>query len=233
MDRPLYVSKRLRLQREGALWIGRHAPKRLVERARTALGIVEIGAWVAEEGHSPERFNTDFDLFEFMAGQVNEAAVLYVEFGVFEGRSLRWWRKRLDSPEARFVGFDSFDGLPEDWTGNFTAGSFATKGPPLISDHRVSFEVGLFEQTLEEYSPPAHDQLVVNIDCDIYSATVTVLDKIRNWIRPGTLIYFDEFAHPDHEQLAFRRFMFNSGIRVVPLAFAGAGMHWVFRVTDI
>jgi hypothetical protein len=222
-----------RMQRESALWLGRHASKRSVERGRTALGIVELGAWVREKGFSPQRLYSDFDLFEFLAAKINRPDALYLEFGVFEGRSMRWWCERLTDPTTRFVGFDSFDGLPEHWTGGLTVGSFATSGPPSISDPRVSFEVGLFEETLKSYAPPDHDQLIVNIDCDIYSATVTVLTTIRDWLRPGSLLYFDEFAHSDHEQLAFREFLATSGVEVVPLAYAGAAMNWAFQVTAI
>ena len=215
------------------MWVGRHVPKRLVQRARTALGIVELGSWMTEKGYAPRVLRTDFDLFAYLANRVTGSAVLYLEFGVFEGRSIRWWSEHISSPSARFVGFDSFEGLPEDWTGDYTKGAFATSGPPMISDPRVSFEIGLFDKTLEGYSPPQHDQLVINIDCDLYSAARCALEGIAKWLRPGTLIYFDEFAHPDHEQLALRQFIATSGVNLVPLAYAGAGAHWVFEVTSV
>jgi hypothetical protein len=37
------------------------------------------------------------------------------EFGVFRGESLFAWLNRIPHPDSRFVGFDTFTGLPERW----------------------------------------------------------------------------------------------------------------------
>src|SRR4051794_18834378 len=39
----------------------------------------------------------------------------YLEFGVWEGASMRWWAARNTHPDSSFVGFDSFEGLPVNW----------------------------------------------------------------------------------------------------------------------
>lgn len=38
----------------------------------------------------------------------------YLEFGVYRGDSIGWWLERLNY-ESNLYGFDSFEGLNEDW----------------------------------------------------------------------------------------------------------------------
>src|SRR5690349_21734580 len=46
---------------------------------------------------------------------LSNAAVNYLEFGVAEGHSFRWFVQQNTHPESRFYGFDTFTGLPEDF----------------------------------------------------------------------------------------------------------------------
>ena len=76
----------------------------------------------------------------------------YLEFGVYEGDSISWWLGADQHPASRFVGFDSFVGLPEDWLPDIRKGHFTTGGqPPAIRDPRCSFNVGWFRDTLPEF----------------------------------------------------------------------------------
>ena len=52
----------------------------------------------------------------------------YLEFGVYEGDSIRMWIELNKNPASRFVGFDSFEGLPEAWDTAMGAGSFDLGG---------------------------------------------------------------------------------------------------------
>ena len=148
---------------------------------------------------------------------LRERRVLYLEFGVFHGSAIRYWSKALRHPEARLHGFDSFEGLPEDFDvldGPNRKGFFSTLGQiPKIDDPRVSFFKGWFEETLPAYEPPAHDTLLVTLDADLYSSTICVLRHLRHWIRPGTYLYFDDLCRIEHEPKAFDEFMGESGRR--------------------
>ena len=48
----------------------------------------------------------------------------YLEFGVSRGVSFRWWVDHITSEGSRFYGFDTFDGLPENW-GRFKKGDMS------------------------------------------------------------------------------------------------------------
>lgn len=173
---------------------------------------IELGRWLRTNHHQVDLFNTSRDrndVFAVVAQQVSDKKVLYLEFGVFEGASMRYWSKALQHPDAQLHGFDSFAGLPDSWDFYYDKGHFDTGGKmPDISDPRVRFFKGWFDQTLPSYVPPAHDVLVINIDADLYTSTAYVLKSIANMIKPGTFIYFDEFSFAKLQELhAFDEFI--------------------------
>ena len=53
------------------------------------------------------------------------------------------------------------------------------------------------------------------------------------YMRPGTLIYFDEFYDRDHEGRAFSEWQARSQHRLKPLGFAEGGACWLFEVTSL
>jgi O-methyltransferase len=145
------------------------------------------------------------DLYKHVASLVDEP-IEYLEFGVWKGASIDAWRKLNLHPASRFVGFDTFEGLPEDWDANHPKGTFTTLGrAPIIDDPRVSFVKGLFQTTLRGFllSTPLQRRLVVNVDCDIYSATLFVLGSLDKYFQPGTIIIFDDFYSMNDEFKAF------------------------------
>ncbi|MFY9743488.1 MAG: glycosyltransferase [Candidatus Sulfotelmatobacter sp.] len=130
----------------------------------------------------------------------------YLEFGVYRGDSIKWWSERIATSGARFIGFDTFTGLPEQWHEGAPPGTFSTQGnPPITHDSRVNFEVGMFQETLPEFIRrfKRNKKLVLHLDADLYSSTLFVLTSIASMLTPGDLLFFDEFATPRHEFRAF------------------------------
>ncbi len=194
--------------------LGAVAPQRFVLFLRGGLRYVEIGRWMRSRGYSvPIRVDRREQLFALAAAELAHRKVLYLEFGVWRGDSMRIWAGLLPR-DAVLHGFDSFEGLPEPFTHSARKGTFATHGQaPQINDPRVSFFTGWFEQTLPAYRPPDHDALIISMDADLYSSTIFVLRSVREWIRPGTFIYFDEFHISEHEPRAFDAFVAESALR--------------------
>jgi O-methyltransferase len=159
------------------------------------------------------RVATRQEVWRSMVSHVVGKRVLYLEFGVAYGGSIRWWARELEHSSSAFHGFDSFEGLPEQ-SGPWHKRQFDAAGRiPDIADSRVTFFKGLFEQTLPGYCLPDYDVIVINMDADLYSSTSYVLNHLRIHIKPGTLIYFDEMNHVDHEARAFHEFMDSSRLR--------------------
>jgi hypothetical protein len=125
----------------------------------------------------------------------------YLEFGVWEGESIRWWIGRNTDPGSTFHGFDSFEGLPNNWDG-MPQGAFSTGGKvPDIADPRCEFLVGYFQDTLILWLS-GHDlpnRRVINCDADLYGSTLFVLLYLLPLLRSGDVLMFDEFHSYQHE----------------------------------
>ena len=134
--------------------------------------------------------------------------VLFLEFGVWKGESISHFSGLLTSPGSRLFGFDSFEGLPEEWRG-MKAGHFSTGGvPPASDDPRVTFVKGWFQESLpprmQELASLARDRVVlVHLDADLYSSTLFVLYTLTQHIREFHFIC-DEFS--GHELRALYNF---------------------------
>ncbi len=146
----------------------------------------------------------------------------YLEFGVREGSTFAWWVKNNTNAESRFHGFDTFEGLPEDWN-NYKAGEMSVGGKfPAIDDSRIKFYKGLFQDTLwpflNEYKNDK-PQKVIHIDSDLYTSALFVLTSLAPKLKKGDVIIFDEFGVPQHEFLVYDEFIRSFRI---PLRFIGA-----------
>ncbi len=146
------------------------------------------------------------DLFEYVIEKEGlDTSIDYLEFGVAKGISFRWWANRLNNKNARFYGFDTFTGLPEDW-GPFKKGDMSNGNkPPIINDDRMQFFQGVFQQTFIPFLANYKNQQrkIIHLDADLYSATLYVLTLITPYLKSGDIIFFDEFNVPMHEYKAF------------------------------
>jgi predicted O-methyltransferase YrrM len=114
-----------------------------------------------------------------------------VEFGVFRGASLRHIARQLPNQTAH--GFDSFEGLSEDWLHNarsaFSTGGKVPKVPANVRLHKGYFEATL--PTWVEQNPGAIS--FAHIDCDLGSSTATIFKLIADRVQPGTVLLFDDY----------------------------------------
>jgi hypothetical protein len=141
------------------------------------------------------------DLYKFAAEIIGSSApVLYLEFGVADGHSMGRIVELFTNPTARFVGFDSFEGLPEDWLMH-KKGAFGRKGqPPDINDGRLTFVKGWFQNSVpdffRQYSVPIGSTVLVHFDADLYSSTLFLLATL--WAQINKYYYLmDEFIYDE------------------------------------
>ncbi len=154
-------------------------------------------------------YNKRYEMYKWVIEKENLTGPLnYLEFGVASGKSFNWFMTQNAHADSRFYGFDTFDGLPEDW-GSFKKGAFSNKSEtPLIKDLRGRFLKGLFQQTVPSFLSELDNSRinVLMMDADLWSATLYVLTSFAPFFKKGDIIFFDEFVVPTHEFKAFLDF---------------------------
>jgi hypothetical protein len=163
-----------------------------------------------------------FSLYDLVGREViGDRAFDYLEFGVYKGESISYIAAHNTRPDARFWGFDSFEGLPVEWNEHNPKGTFDVGGNlPTITDTRVRFIKGWFDTTVPEFLKTygAQGQLWIHIDADLYGSTIQVLTFLNRHIRAGTVIMFDEIEDLENEFKALCDFEAMSDKRLSLLA---------------
>jgi hypothetical protein len=159
-------------------------------------------------------------------------AINYLEFGVAAGHSFHWWMEQNKDANSKFYGFDTFEGLPEDW-GPFKKGSFNNDNAlPALTDARGKFYKGLFQQTVPSFlrELDTTKRNVIMMDADLYSATLYALTSLAPYLKKGDIIFFDEFVVPTHEFKAFSDFVASYYISLQLIAAANNYYFAAFKV---
>ncbi len=163
-------------------------------------------------------------------------AGLFLEFGVAGGNSIRQIAART---KAQVHGFDSFEGLPEDWTGHLERrGAFSQKQQLPEVPSNVKLHVGWFDKTLPGFLA-AHPGPIslLHIDCDLYGGTKIILDLAGDRLVPGSVVMFDEyFNYPSwrhHEYKAWQEFVSARNVKYTYIAMTAVDGCVAVRVDSI
>jgi len=152
-----------------------------------------------------------------------------LEFGVAAGSSYIQLANiiRNHNWSCKLIGFDSWQGLPKETEGLYRSpgwieGRFSyprkivenklRKLGVSLPNERFMLVDGWFEDTLTvERQQTIENLIFVNVDSDLYSSAVTVLEFLTPLLQKGTIIYFDDwYGNSDEicgERLAFKQWM--------------------------
>ena len=162
---------------------------------------------------------------------------MILEFGVAGGVSTRIIAKNA---EPRTVhGFDSFEGLPGDWTGTFEQkGRFTQQGKLPKVPSNVALHKGWFDATLPGFLKANPSPVsFINVDCDAYESSKYVLNLLADRMRPGTIIMFDEYYNypnwREHEFKAWQEIVAERKITYRYIGFSVMRYHAAVQVTGI
>jgi hypothetical protein len=130
---------------------------------------------------------------------------LFIECGVFNADSINYFAK--NNQEINFFGFDSFEGLSENWKGSHKGkGAFDLDGVLPKVESNVELIKGWIDDTylffLKEHSQKIS---FLNIDTDTYSPALTILKESKPYLKIGTIIVFDELiGYPNWKNGEFK-----------------------------
>ena len=156
-------------------------------------------SWVFELPSLPELFFHRWGLFDRMT-QFSDKDRPFYEFGVWRGEAFKYFIKTF----KKGYGFDTFEGIPEDWH-NEKAGSYTSQGAiPKIKGGE--FIAGKFEDTLPRFFSETRPKAsIINFDADLYSSTICALNWASYVIDQNTILIFDEFLiNPNWENDEYR-----------------------------
>ena len=180
---------------------------------------------------------------------------LWIEFGVFRGRSLQYITSL--TPEIVY-GIDSFDGLHEKWDddnpkGIFNSGGIIPKGA-ILGEHsmfdssetrhtepwnsNVRLIKGYFEDILPNFLRENKENAAfIHIDSDLYSSCATIFKHMEDRIVSGTIICFDELldypTYKDGEIKAFAEFLLKSNLQFKSLIYNNFELNYTQACVEI
>lgn len=146
---------------------------------------------------------------------------MLVELGVYTGASISKMAKA--NPSDTIYGFDSFEGLPENWNRpdmTFDKGAFSLNKKLPDVPPNVELIAGWFDQTLPAFAQKHLDDAIgfLHVDCDIYSSTKCAFQHLGPLLQKGTIIVFDELlnypTYEIHEVKAFYEFLIETDYEV-------------------
>jgi predicted O-methyltransferase YrrM len=147
---------------------------------------------------------------------------LWLEFGVFKGYSINYLAR---SAPGKVFGFDSFQGLEEDWKGvGHAKGTFDLAGRLPRVRPNVSLAPGWFRDTLPDFLAANPEPVaLLHLDCDTYEATAEVLGLIKGRLTPKSIIIFDDYhgfwGYREGQFKAWAEFVAVEGLAYRYLAF--------------
>jgi hypothetical protein len=188
----------------------------------------EVKSFIETHFKEALAINTDAGLLRFASDKASQDG-FFLEMGVCTGRTINFIAAL--NPEKTIYGFDSFEGLPEEWKRediNIPAGTFRLKDsgllPPVL--HNVSLIRGMFQNTLSLFKSQIlknNKISFIHIDCDIYSSTKAVFDNLGDNLYEGSIIVFDEYYNypgfKEHEFKAFQEFLISNSKKAKCIAF--------------
>jgi hypothetical protein len=179
-----------------------------IERSQRRQAASESAQLVGHYMKGVPSFPDALDLLEHSVAEIDRKRkdlVLICEFGVASGKTINFISQLF--PDHTIYGFDSFEGLPENWRDGFAKGAFKKDAPPKVRSN-VRLIQGHFRDSLEPFLEK-HPQgaSFMHIDCDLYSSTKTVLENFHSRIKTGTIIVFDEyFNYPGWQEGEYKAF---------------------------
>jgi hypothetical protein len=192
-------------------------------REMQRIALADSVAYIREKMPLAVGLVNERDVFDLAFDRM-PAQGLLLEFGVHKAGTTNYIA--ACNPKRIVHGFDSFTGLPGDWTGvTLVRGAFDRKGQLPSVNSNVRLHKGLFNDTLPNWVAQNREPIAfVHIDCDLYESTQSVFTALGQQLKPGVMIMFDDYFNlPNwqaHEFRAFQEWVKQANVSYTYLAYA-------------
>lgn len=157
---------------------------------------IRSAEFIEAQGPTSLIFPKKQKLWVWLAQQVPDEGTM-MECGVWKGDSIN--ATAGFHPTRTIYGFDSFEGLSEDWIGaDLGKGMFNLHGQLPEVEPNVVLRKGWVEETLPTFFEQEQSSIAyLHIDTDTYAPAKSILRLAKPWFRKGTIVLFDElFGYP-------------------------------------
>ena len=153
----------------------------------------------------------NFAIYKAIQNNAGDSKNLFLEFGVYTGGSINLFSKQLKNINETIYGFDTFEGLTEDWLTLvfFPKGSLSLNNKlPKVAKNAILIK-GKIQDTLDNFLKDNLKKkiLFAHMDMDTYASTKFALTKIKPFLQKGSVILFDEFyGYPNWQEEEYKAF---------------------------
>ena len=154
----------------------------------------------ARSGLNTKIFSDHWELRDYCLEHAPKSGKL-LEFGVYKGKSINHLARLLSekSDDRTIIGFDSFRGFSEEWTGvdkQYDKIHFDQSGILPKVESNVELIDGFIEESLPKYleGNQVNDVAFIHIDTDTYTPAKVTLSLLKRNLKSGSIILFDELC---------------------------------------
>ncbi len=189
--------------------------------------VLDSAKWIEDNAANALIFKTKLGVHDYVINQLKDKNGTFLEFGVYKGDSINRFSAAL--PAISFIGFDSFEGLQEDWAGTGMAkGHFSTNGNLPKVNKNVILKKGWINETLPTLlsKKAIEDILCINIDVDTYETTLEIFQILDGKLPRKLYVLFDELlAYPNWRNGEYKALIESAKIYKFDFEFIAFGKH--------
>jgi hypothetical protein len=185
---------------------------RFLHKALALINALEFTIWQNEKFNKVIRYTNRKKLVFAIISNLNyskssNSKVNIYEFGVAFGELTKFIIDNI-KVEYNYHGFDTFSGLPYSWRG-LPKGAISSKYKvPAIFGEGIKFHTGLIKDTISNVNFKSKNINLFIFDFDLYEPTLFAYRHVRNNIKKGDILFFDE-AFIQDERIIIENYFFR------------------------
>ena len=132
----------------------------------------------------------EYVLLETLRNCSQEDNGIFAEFGVHNGGSINGFARILQRYNKKIYGFDSFEGIEENWKIDVLKGVLNRNGKPPVVEPNVELLIGKAQDTLPGFIKKNVNSYFsfIHLDMDTYTPTKFTLEILKPFLKKNSVI---------------------------------------------